>query len=127
MLRVGVTGGREFDDQQFVYDVLDQIHDHCEITVLIHGAARGLDTFAGDWAKSRGVEVKEFPAEWDKHGPKRAGFIRNRDMIVKGLPDVVLVFEGGNGTADMRRQCDEHDVPIELIRPDHFKSRTTDE
>jgi len=75
---------------------------HDSITV-IHGAARGADTLAGEAAKELGLEVIEFPADWKTYH-KSAGPIRNRQMITQD-PDFVWAFHddirSSKGTKDM--------------------------
>jgi len=61
-----------------------------EVTV-IHGAARGADTIAGDVAIELGLEVIACPAEWHRYG-KAAGPIRNRQMLEEHLPKLILAF-----------------------------------
>jgi hypothetical protein len=98
-IRMLVTGGRDYNNREELYQVLDSIHIEKHIDVIIHGAARGADILAGDWARERGVEVIACPADWTHHG-KNAGPIRNRQMI-KHEPHFVVAFPGGRGTADM--------------------------
>jgi hypothetical protein len=59
---------------------------------------------AGEFAKWKGIAVKEYPADWQKHG-KAAGPIRNRQMLEDGKPDLVIAFSGGRGTANMISQA----------------------
>lgn len=97
-MRILVCGGREFNDYNLLSETLNPyIHDGL---VIIHGAARGADTLAGSWAKDNGFETEEYPADWDKYG-KRAGYIRNVQMLNEGKPDLVIAFPGGKGTEMM--------------------------
>ena len=50
-----------------------------KITEVVCGLAPGMDLSGKTWAKSKGIPVKEFPADWGKHG-KSAGIIRNKQM-----------------------------------------------
>jgi len=79
---------------------MDALHAMHRFTLLIHGAASGADTLAGAWAIHRGIEVQEFPADWRKLG-KRAGPLRNIQMLKEGNPCLVVAFPGGRGTAHM--------------------------
>ena len=81
-------------------EALDAIHREKTITRLIHGAARGADSLAAAWARSRGIPALAFPADWKQDG-KAAGFIRNARMLRDGRPELVVAFPGGNGTAHM--------------------------
>lgn len=114
-MRVLVCGGRDFFDSAGLSAVLDQMHASRPFKVLIHGAAIGADTLAGEWAKARGVTVEAYPARWDLHG-RSAGPIRNRRMLRKGKPDVVIAFPGGDGTADMVRQAKAAGVPGVVLK-----------
>lgn len=111
-LCVLACGGRGFNDAVMVGEVLDLIHDDTPITTLIHGAASGADSHAGAWAKSRGIAVKEFPADWSLNG-KAAGPIRNHQMLIVGKPDLVVAFPGGRGTDDMVRKA--RDVGVRVV------------
>src|ERR1043165_7272006 len=98
-MRVLITGGREFADRDLLFETLDRLHAVHGFTVLIHGAAPGADTLAGEWAEQRGIEVIARPADWKKHG-RAAGPIRNQEMF-KNNPQIVVAFPGGKGTANM--------------------------
>lgn len=85
-------------------------------TVVIHGGAPGVDSQAGAWARMRGVEVEEYPADWRNGGPM-AGPIRNARMLRDGRPDLVLAFPGGSGTHNMTMQAKRAGVPVvEVMR-----------
>jgi len=100
-MKVLVCGGRDYTDLPKLCDVLDDMHAKSQITLIIHGAARGANKLASYWAKSRGVEQRAFPADWQKHG-KAAGPIRNLQMLEEGQPDLCIAFPtGGPGTRNM--------------------------
>lgn len=103
-MRVLVTGSREIPDKSRVWRELDRafagrfsgMHPISEQFVVIHGAAVGADTFAGEWARQRAtgfptVVVEEaHPANWGRYG-NLAGPIRNGEMVRSGV-DLVLGF-----------------------------------
>jgi hypothetical protein len=53
-------------------------------------AARGADTLAEEWAKVRGIPCT---ADWDDLG-RKAGPIRNAQMLRKGRPELVVACPG---------------------------------
>lgn len=136
-MRVLVCGGREFGDIDrelqhyepdnwlvrkrekefgFVWNSLDSYiaRLYYPNIVIISGCAWGPDTIAIQWADTYGLEVEKYPADWKKYG-KRAGFIRNKQMLDEGKPDLVVAFPGGKGTAmmvDIARKAG-----IEVIQP----------
>lgn len=48
-------------------------------TQIVSGGARGVDTMGETWAVKNGVEIRRFPAEWERFGIS-AGHRRNRQM-----------------------------------------------
>lgn len=109
--RVLVCGGRDFSDYEKLREKLDFIHASRGITKIIHGAARGADSLAGRWAKENKVPCEEYPADWDRHG-KAAGHIRNQEMLDKGKPTLVVAFDGGRGTANMKERAQAAEVKV---------------
>jgi len=111
MGRVLVCGGRLYGNYQYLFGFLDCFHASVGITHLMQGGATGADFHAGQWAKLRHVSMTEFKADWKKHG-KVAGPIRNRTMVDKGMPDVIIAFPGGIGTADIITYARSKNVPV---------------
>ena len=109
-MRMLVCGGREFSDKDQLYRVLD----FYKPTFIISGAARGADTLAIEYAKDRKIPYKEYPADWKRYG-NHAGHIRNKEMIILGLPDVVIAFTGGHGTENMIKQSKSHKIKIIIV------------
>lgn len=99
-MRVLVCGGRHFDDAFTLGAWLGGIHKDYVITLLIEGGQTGADRMARKFAKWAGIPVKTVEADWAKYG-KAAGPIRNQKMIDDEKPDLVVAFEGGDGTANM--------------------------
>ncbi len=108
-MRLVVTGGRNFDNREFLFATLDGHAEH-HFTLLIHGDARGADRLAGEWARERGIEVLACPADWKRYG-RGAGPKRNRQMLVEN-PDLVVAFPGGSGTSHMVIIAEEAGVKV---------------
>lgn len=103
-MRLLVSGGREFDDYEFIVNHLTRLHNSRSVTELIHGTARGVDTICGYWAEEMEIPVTPMPAKWrDENGKydPRAGHKRNQQMLNECKPDALFAFPGGKGTADM--------------------------
>lgn len=116
-MRLLVCGGRDYSDVWRLTAVLDWVWiDSFGIVEVIHGGARGADSLAGEWAKRKGIPVRVFPADWKQHG-RRAGPIRNQQMLDEGRPTVVVAFPGGTGTADMVRRARAAGVLVKEIAP----------
>lgn len=98
-MQILITGGRDFYDQEMVFKTLDEIHSKSSISLVIHGAAKGADSLANQWAVDRSVPVDACRPDWKRFG-RAAGVIRNKTMLDKS-PDLLVAFPGGRGTADM--------------------------
>lgn len=110
-----VCGDRNWENRAAIHRELskyDPLKD-----VVMHGAARGADSIAGNVADQLRFAVKPYPADWEKHG-KAAGPIRNRLMLEK-RPDLVLAFhqdlESSKGTKDMCRIARAKGIPVEVF------------
>lgn len=79
---------------------------------VIHGAAKGVDQMAGEWALELGLGIDAHPADWNKHG-KRAGYVRNSEMV-EIADAAIIVWDGtSKGTRHSIRLC--HDKPIPYV------------
>ncbi len=100
-MRVLVCGGRDLRDAELIESTLDRLlAARGPFERLIHGGARGVDRLAGTWARKNGVLEWDFLPEWHRAGT-RDGSVRNQRMIDEALPELVIAFPGGDGTADM--------------------------
>lgn len=113
MLKVLVTGSRDWTDARSIelemFRALYESKTFFGDAVLIHGACpTGADALADRYARATGMHVLRFPADWERHG-KRAGFLRNAEMVETG-PDICLAFirngsRGASMTADLAEKA----------------------
>lgn len=122
-IRLLACGGREYQNALVVDWVLETIHREHKITMLIHGAARGADTLASQWAIGRGIPTEPYPVTRSdlRRLGKRAGHLRNSRMLLEGRPDVVVAFPGGPGTTNMVMQARRESGVIVLRVTDEGK------
>lgn len=93
-----IAGSRQISDYAMVEDAISQCA--WRPTVVISGAARGVDTLGERWAEDNGVPVERFPADWGKHG-KSAGYKRNLEMV-DHAEALIAIWDGeSRGTKHM--------------------------
>lgn len=111
-MRVIVAGSRSITDYSVVKCAIEA--SGFGITVVVSGAAKGVDTLGEQWALDNGIPIKSFPAKWNdlaapnaviktrRDGTKynvRAGFDRNCEMAAYA-DALVAVWDGcSTGTA----------------------------
>ncbi len=121
-MKVFFGGSRRWVEPAPIDEVIFGLPDR---TVVIHGAAPGVDNIAGDAALRRGFLVRAYPALADGRQWPWAGPVRNQAMLDKEhpSPDGELIYRAyllhedpglGKGTKDMLRRLEKADPPIEI-------------
>jgi len=114
--RILICGGRNWTDYGCVLRELRARSSRFH--TVIHGACRGADVLGGRAAAECGLAIREFPADWQRYG-RKAGFIRNTQMLHQGRPSFVLAFHGHiDQSAGTRMMIDialDADIRVRLI------------
>jgi hypothetical protein len=119
MTRALVCGSRDFKEDWLVFLALDSYLEEREVDpktlTIVSGAARGADTLAAEWARRRGINLEEYPADWNKYG-RAAGPVRNKQMLDSGV-DIVIAFPKGEskGTRHMMKIAREAGVEVVAV------------
>jgi len=113
MTFVAIVGSRNYKALHKVDEYVDSLP---EDTIVVSGGARGVDSRAEKRARERGLRVVTYLPEWDRYG-KRAGFVRNAD-IVDRAHKVVAFWDGeSKGTYHTIKLAWQAGKPVE-IHPD---------
>lgn len=117
--RVLICGDRNWGNGERDYSQMEQfIKTLPDDTLIIHGAAKGADSMAGEIAKERGLAVEAYPADWKQYG-RAAGPIRNKQMLDEGRPDLVVgfhrSFEASKGTKDMINRAKKDSIETKVF------------
>lgn len=113
-MRILITGSRTWQKEMTIRDAIEDqwlttlIHEQ---NTLVHGGAAGADTMAAKWGDFFAMDIEGHLADWQKHG-KRAGFVRNAEMVALGA-DVCLAFirdesKDATMTADLAEKAGIH-------------------
>jgi hypothetical protein len=71
-----------------------------DVTEVVSGTARGIDSSGEDWAWDCQLPVKRFPADWKTHG-RSAGYKRNEQMAAYA-DALIAIWDGkSRGTQHM--------------------------
>lgn len=108
-MKVIIAGSRDINDYPLLLDTIEECP--FDITEVVCGMARGVDTLGKRWAEANGIPVTEFPANWSKYG-RAAGPIRNEEMAKYADALIAVRRPESRGTKDMVKRAIEHDLRI---------------
>jgi hypothetical protein len=82
-----------------------------DITEVVCGCARGVDTLGERWANENNIPVARHPADWNTFG-RKAGPVRNQQMANYG-DALIAVWDGkSRGTKNMIQCMERQDKPV---------------
>jgi hypothetical protein len=103
--RILICGPRDWDKPILVRFVVAGLKRRLGTKiVIIHGAARGVDTMADEAAEDLGLKRDPYPVDWSRGG-NVAAILRNREMYRESEPDLCVAIGYGRGTLDMTNVC----------------------
>lgn len=113
-MKVIIAGGRDFDDFNLLCEKCDHILSQQTDIEIVSGTANGADKLGEKYAIQKGHTIKQFPADWEKHG-RRAGYKRNLEMAA--YADALIAFWDGHsrGTKHMIDIAETGNLKIKII------------
>lgn len=118
-IRILITGSRNWPDRVVVANAIRQAWidaDKPYRVTVVHGGARGADYIADQFARRMRFEVEQHVADWDKYG-KRAGYVRNQQMVDSGI-DICLAFiyNESKGATMCAKLAEDAGIPVKYWR-----------
>jgi hypothetical protein len=94
-VNLSVIGSRSFNDYDLLSKTLTDLISEYNLNIVkfVSGGAKGADILGEKWADNNNIEKLIFLPDWKKFG-KKAGFIRNEDIIANS--DIVVSFWDGS-------------------------------
>lgn len=116
-MKVIICGSRDWYDIMIIRRRLMKLQDQFPDAIIIEGGCDGADLVARRVAKSIGLDLVEFPANWTRYG-KSAGPIRNIKML-DTKPQLVIAFhddlENSKGTKHIVDEARKRRIEVEVI------------
>lgn len=107
-MKIIVAGGRDFIPSKAAEKFLFNMLTALKPDIIVSGGCSGADRFGEIMAKRLNIPVKVFNADWSEG--KAAGPRRNGRMAL--YADCIILFPGGRGTSDMRKQAIRHGLKM---------------
>lgn len=108
--RIAIVGSRKYPNLDLVRQYVTALPAD---TIVVSGAAKGVDETAEQAARERGLQVESYPADWSRG--KLAGFQRN-SVIVSAADEVVAFWHArSNGTFDTITKARKAGKPVRIF------------
>ena len=118
MIKLIFCGDREWNDFDFILNVMSTLKERLGTFVVIEGNASGADILSRAAAKKLQLEWHTHPALWAKFG-RAAGPIRNTEMLAE-QPNGIVAFHRNitksKGTKNMIEQGVRAGLPIWICK-----------
>ena len=131
-MKVVISGSRTITDIKLIE--MSVAESGFDVSEVISGGAKGVDTLAVEWAVKNDIPVEVFEAAWDfldhpdaliktsswgKKYDARAGLRRN-ELIAVHSDALIAIWDGkSKGTKHMIKMARKRDLPIFIYRTDY--------
>lgn len=115
-----IAGSRDITDYSLVIEATKKID--WDITEVVSGCAKGVDSMGAHWAKEHGIPVKEFRPNWDVIG-KGAGIVRNTQMAKYADALIAIWSNNSRGTGHMISEAKSMDLRVAVFLVDELKQQ----
>ncbi len=110
-MKVIIAGSRGITDIMQVYAAVRE--SGFEISEVVCGGARGVDTLGYWWAMHHNVPVAWFQADWKKYGTQ-AGYLRNQQMANYGEALIAIWNGHSRGTQHMIHLAQQKGLKVHI-------------
>ena len=113
-MRTIIAGSRDIVDDSLIQAAITA--SGFEISCVISGGAKGVDTMAEQWARAQGISVAVVLPDWKTYG-RGAGPERNRRMA--GQADALIAIWDGKsrGTRSMIQIAQKANLKVHVFDP----------
>lgn len=123
-MKVVICGPRDFNDYDEVLLAIEK--SEYEITEVVSGGAKGVDSLGEKWARENDIPIKRFLPDWkdlsvpnavvkeNSYGKYNAaaGSVSNEKMAFHADAVIAVVHGETRGTADMIKQGKEKELEV---------------
>lgn len=111
-MKLIIAGSRTITlNDVILYEHLQYLNLYEKLTEVVSGTAGGMDRSGERFACVHSIDLKQFPADWNKLG-KAAGHVRNKQMAVYA-DALLLVWDGeSKGSANMKENMLKLNKPV---------------
>ena len=110
-IRVAIVGSRN------VKDIVIGAYMPDDVTEIVSGGAKGVDTLAKEYAEKYSIKYTEFLPDYSAYG--RAAPLRRNDEIIAYADEILAFWDGkSRGTAYMINNAKKQGKPVSVVYTD---------
>ena len=110
-MRTIIAGSRKCPHYHLVCQAVEEAG--WEITTVISGCAKGVDSLGEQYAVVHGIPVERHPADWNRLG-RAAGPLRNHEMAQCAEALIAVLYSGSRGTENMIQEARKAGLKIHV-------------
>lgn len=113
-MKLIIAGGRNFTNYDLLCEEVGKLTSEISEVEIVSGGAKGADMLGEHYAIDNNLQVKRFPADWERYG-KAAGFKRNAEMAQ--YADHCICFWDGQskGTGHMINLAKKSGLKVKVV------------
>lgn len=115
-MKVIIAGSRDIGiGEMAVYSLMRTAPFFREMTHLISGGAKGVDTYAVEWAKRNDIPFSEYKPDYEKYPTKVAPIMRNK-LMADNADALIAIWNGkSRGTKNMIDEAKARNLKIHIV------------
>lgn len=107
-MKIAIIGSRDITSLKL------ESYINSDVTEIISGGARGVDTLARNYAIKNKIKLTEFLPEYEKYG--RSAPLKRNITIIEYADKVLAFWDGkSRGTKFVIDNCKQRNIPVEII------------
>jgi len=110
-MRTIIAGSRSIHDYEALCEAIRE--SGFEISLVLSGAADGVDALGERYAREHNIPIERFPANWNRYG-RAAGPMRNRIMAQNAEALIALMHLRSPGTKNMIQTAHQAGLKIHV-------------
>ena len=118
-MNLGIVGSRNFTDyvsfKKAIFKVLTEWNIELkDLESIVSGGCKGADTLAENFSKEYNINMIVYKPNWNLYG-KKAGIIRNTDIVEISTHMIAFPSRYGKGTQDSIRKSEIKKISIKVL------------
>ena len=107
-MKLAIVGSRSVTNIQIERYITEETEE------IVSGGAKGVDSLAAEYAKSKGLKLTEFLPQYERFG-RAAPIVRNKTIVE--YSDKIIVFWDGKskGALSVIKHAEKIEKPLEII------------